>query len=273
MKRCGKISFCLAGALALTAISRAEDIALTGNPYTSIVARNIFGLLPPPVVDPNPPPVEPAVKITPNGIMSVFGQWQVLFKTSGGDKPGEQSYMLGEGQRQDDIEVVKIDQKSGVVTFNNHGVVEQLALADASANSTANTATKSAQGVWQTNPQTGLPVPTMNGVNAFPNPFGNRGANNAGSSGFGGAQNGAANSANGMNLNFGAAQTGGYTAPQPQNTMDPDVQKVIIVANHLKALQDGDPVAKIYPPTDLDDQAGIPSNVADPSPPDNPSSP
>src|SRR5471032_2440139 len=128
MKRCGKIAICLAGALTLNAGLRADDVALADNPYATIVARNIFSLNPPPPpVDPNAnAPVEPAVKITPNGIMSIFGQLQVLFKASGGGKPGDQSYILGEGQMDDEIEVVKIDEKNSLVTFKNHGLLQTL---------------------------------------------------------------------------------------------------------------------------------------------------
>ncbi|HEX3890165.1 MAG TPA: hypothetical protein VHX90_04875 [Verrucomicrobiae bacterium] len=263
MKRVDKIAICAAGGLALNAALRADDVALPGNPYALIVARNIFGLNPPPPpVDPNAAAPEPEVKITPNGIMSIFGQWQVLFKASGGGKPGDQSYMLGEGQRQDDIEVVKIDEKSSIVTFNNHGVVENLPLAS-SASTAAPTNPAGAL-----NPVGGVPVPFggagNNGVNGS-NSFNNRGGNNAGGGNFGGGQNNGAN--NSLNQTHNT-----YVAPQPQAAMDPDVQQVLIVANHLKALQDGDPVAQIYPVTDADKEAGIPSNT-DPNTttPDNPS--
>ena len=233
---------------------------MTGNPYALIVARNIFGLNPPPPpVDPNAQPAEPAVKITPNGIMSIFGQWQVLFKTSGGDK--DQSYMLAEGQRQDDIEVVKIDEKTGIITFNNHGVMEKLPLANAP--STAAPPIPAAG--FNPVAGSGISFPIVpgsarnDGRNGF-NPF-NRGGNT------GGGQN------NGANNNL-PVSGGSYNNPQqPEATMDPDVQQVLIVANHLKALQDGDPTAQIYPVTDADAVAGIPSNIATNTVPDNPSSP
>src|SRR5277367_7026696 len=110
MKCVWKMAVCLAVGLALVAGLRADNAAPSGNPYASIVTRNVFGLNPPPPpvspFDANPPP-----KITPNGIMSLFGQWQVLFKVSDparpGKPPGDQSYMLAEGERQDGIEVVK----------------------------------------------------------------------------------------------------------------------------------------------------------------------
>jgi hypothetical protein len=253
MKRCGKIAICLAGALASDAVLRADDTALTGNPYALIVARNIFALNPPPPpVDTSALPEEPAVKITPNGIMSIFGQWQVLFKTTGGGKPGDQSYMLAEGQGQDEIEVVKIDDKSGFITFNNHGVVEKIQLAN-SLSATAPIGPAGAMGFKPPLPGIGFPVlPVSAGNNgATGNPFARK---EIGAGGQSGANN--------------ITPTSGNNSPQSQATMDPDVQQVLIVANHLKAQLDGDPTAQIFPVTDADADAGVTSNIAPPTSPD-----
>ena len=92
-------------------------------------------------VDTSPVDTTPPPKITPNGIMTIFGQLQVLFKVANPGKPGkaagEDDYILSEGERQDDIEVVKIDEKGGMVTFNNHGETQQLPLVAATPSSTA----------------------------------------------------------------------------------------------------------------------------------------
>lgn len=116
---------------------RADDFVSADNPYAPIVTRNVFDIHPPPPVDPNAQNAEPPPKITPNGIMSAFGHLQVLFKVAIPAKPGQpakdQSYILSEGQAQDDIEVTKIDEKGSVVTFNNHGTVQELPLAVATA--------------------------------------------------------------------------------------------------------------------------------------------
>lgn len=103
------------------------------NPYTPIVTRNVFGLVPIPVgPPPDTTPATPPPKITPNGIMTIFGKLQALFKVVGTAKPGqpakEESYVLGVGERQDDIEVQKIDEKGAVITFNNHGTIQELPL-------------------------------------------------------------------------------------------------------------------------------------------------
>jgi hypothetical protein len=114
-----------------------DDLAVSdSNPYTPIVTRNVFGLLPIPVKDPSAdvPAVAPP-KITPNGIITIFGSKEALFKVAGTPKPGQplhdSSYELGEGESQDDIEVVKIDVPSQTITFNNHGTVQELPLAAA----------------------------------------------------------------------------------------------------------------------------------------------
>ena len=116
----------------------AED---AGNPYQTIIKRNIFGLLPIPVVDPASqlPPPEPPPKITPNGIMNIFGRLQVLFKVAVKPLPGQPAkdaaYVMSVGERQDDVAVVKIDQPDGIITFNNHGTIQELPLVATSASS------------------------------------------------------------------------------------------------------------------------------------------
>ena len=120
----------------------AQDAApASGNPYLPIVARNVFALVPIPTVDPATlaPPAEPPPKITPTGIMNIFGHLQVLFKVAtkppAGQPAKDEPYTMSEGERQDEIEVVKIDGKAGLVTFNNHGTVQELALVAATASS------------------------------------------------------------------------------------------------------------------------------------------
>jgi len=107
----------------------------SANPYVPIVERNIFNLVPMPSTDPaDAKPVDPPPKITPNGIMSLFGQVQVLFKVAEPGKAGkpaeDQSYVMSEGERQDDIEVTKIDALASIITFNNHGVIQELPLSN-----------------------------------------------------------------------------------------------------------------------------------------------
>jgi hypothetical protein len=126
LKQFRKISMGIAMMLTFIVGVRAGDVHASGNPYAPIVAKNIFGLTPL-VVTVTTQAIEPPVKIIPNGIISVFGQAQVLFKVAA--KTGmETSYIFAEGQKKDGIEVVKIDWRKGLITFNNHGFIQKLAL-------------------------------------------------------------------------------------------------------------------------------------------------
>ena len=138
-------TFLIAATLAVAAGARAQAVAAPASPpaagqatddkpYSTIVARNMFQLVPIPVHKPEDdlPPPEPPPKITPNGIMTIFGKLQALFKVASKGKPGQppkdESYVLTEGERQNDIEVVKINQPDGIITFNNHGTIQELPL-------------------------------------------------------------------------------------------------------------------------------------------------
>jgi len=228
MRCVGKIAVCLAGGLALHAGLRAETVAPPDNPYALIVVRNVFDLNPlqkneaPPVVEANPPP-----KITLNGIMNVFGHLQALYKVSDSGKPGQppkdSSYILSEGQGQDDVEVVKINEKDALVTFNNHGTVQELPLSSQSASSAPAAATG--------NPNIPGFHPIINGGNPG-NPFG--GPGNLGGTGanLGGGARPGGNGANNFNGLPTIQPRTTYSAPQPQQPeMTPEEQVIAIEAN------------------------------------------
>src|SRR5215213_9870200 len=110
------------GACAAASGIVAED---GGNPYNAIVARNVFGLRPAPInVAPEVKKADPP-KITPTGITTITGEKRVLFKVQLPARPPlaarEQSYILREGDRDGQIEVVSINEKTGLITFNNYG--------------------------------------------------------------------------------------------------------------------------------------------------------
>src|SRR5215471_8372582 len=75
MKRVQRIALGVACELALCATLEAGTLASTNNVYASIVARNVFGLSPPPP-QPSAPvqPPEPVDIITPTGIAAMSGQ-------------------------------------------------------------------------------------------------------------------------------------------------------------------------------------------------------
>jgi hypothetical protein len=179
--------------------------------------------------------------------MSIFGQLQVLFKVAGTAKPGQpakdESYILSEGQRQDEIEVIQIDEKNSLVTFNNHGIVQELPLVK--ANPPAVSTPMAAQGG---------PVPTRNltapnGENSgrIPGRFGGGPASGPGAArnrGMGG----------GSPLTTVPTSAGYSGQQQPQNTMTPEAQVILMEAQRAQLQKEGNPAAALIPPTVLTPQ-------------------
>ena len=130
-----KTTLCLVIALTRALESFAGNALALDNPYQPIVARNVFNLNPSlPVA--LPAPADPLPIITPNGITSIFGSAQVLFKAAHcapGQSASEKAYILGEGQREDDISVTRIDEKNAIITFVNHGNPQEIRLVAAAA--------------------------------------------------------------------------------------------------------------------------------------------
>jgi hypothetical protein len=264
----GKFIACLLGGLALTAGVRADDVLSPGDPYATVIARNIFGLNPPQLKDPNSQNTDPPPKITPNGIMTIFGELQVLFKVAGAPKPGgppptDESYILSEGQRQDDIEVVKIDEKNSIVTFNNHGETQQLPLVVTQPSSTPSPATAGPTGGAGTpggrfnpglvNPGGGPGARVRGGGGAY----GGSGVNSSGNGANSGVSGGAGNNAN-VGSNFGNTPARNNTfnaASQIPEGMTPEVQTIAIEANRLQAQQQQPGEPDIFPITDLTPQS------------------
>ena len=247
MNRCGKIAIGLAGGLALNMVASADDVVLPGDPYATVVARNIFGLNPPPPPGP-PQDATPPPKITPNGIMTILGEVQVLFKVAGTPKPGgppsaDESYILSEGQRQDDIEVVKIDEKNSIVTFNNHGETQQLPLVVTQPSSTPSPGLAGGPGAagGRFNP----------GGGPGARPRGNGGGGYGGSSANSGGQGNSGNANDSSNLSNVPTRSNTFNAAsQIPEGMTPEVQTIAIEAN--RAL--GGEAAQILPITELTPQ-------------------
>jgi hypothetical protein len=245
MKRLGTIAVCLAVGLVLNTSFGA------GNPYAPIAERNIFGLNPPQTV--TPPAPEPPSKITLNGIMTIFGTAQALFIVDVPPRPPapatQKSYIFSEGQGQDDIEVTHIDEKKSVVTFNNHGIVQEIPLVKAAPISTPTpvvmnsgfNAPAAAPGGYNNNNNVAGNVARFGnrfGQNQNKNPNMGNNSGNPGGPGFGNV----------------SSQAGG---PPVQQQLSPEEQMILIAAQHAQAQQAGDPIARIFPPTDLDQAAGV----------------
>ncbi len=121
---------CFLSSFAFCAAVNAISADTPLNPYQGIVDRNVFGLKPPPPLpkpeDNKPPPP----KITLTGITTILGNKRALMKVQVPAKPGEpakeQSYILTEGQRDGEIEVLEINELEGSVKVNESGLVTLL---------------------------------------------------------------------------------------------------------------------------------------------------
>ncbi len=93
------------------------------NPYHTVVEHNVFGLKPSPMTTSQTGETPPQIIL--NGIMTIFGDRRALFKTPATSTMfgpvKERSYMLAEGQRDGEIELLSVDMKAGAIKVNNHG--------------------------------------------------------------------------------------------------------------------------------------------------------
>lgn len=222
-------------------------VAPEENPYTPIVARNVFGLLPLPTNNPaDLAPATPLPKISPNGIMTVFGKLQVLFKVAkpppAGQPAKDESYVMSEGDRQDDIEVQKIDEPNATITFNNHGTIQTLELMKSSGPAGGPPAGAAPTGPGLANPLTAARLNAPNAGSALAGRFG-------------------------RNRNAGSAPDAAPPAPpttpvvngiyspaaemNEQNQMTAEQRILMIEAQRQKYLQEGNPIANMLPPTPM----------------------
>lgn len=253
--------------------------AVADGPYATIVARNMFGLvpIPPPDPDAGKPPEEAPPKITPNGIMTIFGKDQALFKVANKPKPGQpakdDSYVLAEGERQDDITVVKINHVEGLITFDNHGHTQELALIPAkeSGPSGGPGGGPGNRGGAFGQPNSGGQPPGTGGVRPFPgrvpgsNPSAGINNNNNSYSSNPGNPNAAMGigggvppiGANGGITMLGDSPVNANRVYQPvaDPTITPEQSVILIEAQRMKALQNGNTrMAAMLPNTPLTQQ-------------------
>jgi hypothetical protein len=113
-----KLMFGLALNAALVIGAQADNIRPANNsssgPYHTIMDRNVFQLVAPPVVKPvaPPPPAPPNVKLI--GLMEISGHAQGLFSISDPTAPGKVPIpvMMSVNERQSGVEVKEIDIKA-----------------------------------------------------------------------------------------------------------------------------------------------------------------
>jgi hypothetical protein len=254
-----------AGAWRANAVSSEADAAAAtaaDNPYQVIASRNVFALKPPPPPpDPTaaPPPDLPEIKL--QGISSLFGRRQVLVKLVEKAKPGQQgkeeALILKEGERYRDVEVVAIDMATGTVRFNNRGT-EVVKTMDKDAEKPpagpppAAAPAVAAAGVPRPGVPQPMPVPTA-GPNVPP-PIAAATVAHAPSPGATpDVATMAPPSAPGIALAAGGNPHGQSPTPAPPQPppLSREEQEILIEINRLRYQQEGDPRAKLLPPTSL----------------------
>ena len=120
---CGRNTLVCFLGLSLCVSVRAASSVPSG--YQSIVERNVFGLNPPKPGGLPTPPVAPPPKLTLTGITTLLGNKRALLTMQVPNKPAE-NFILTEGQRDGEIEVLQIDEKAGSVKVLNHGIEQTL---------------------------------------------------------------------------------------------------------------------------------------------------
>ena len=174
VKRDAKIFGSAVVALALSAAA-GRSASGTQDPrlYQTIPDKNVFHLKdPPPLTAPSKPVENPTVpKIILNGITTILGRKMALMKlmlpTKTPGDTGERSLMLREGERENDVEVLQINEKNGSVRVNDFGTVVTLTFDRDGAKSVA-AAPASAPTPAGLTPTPSIPVPTPNPPPSFP---------------------------------------------------------------------------------------------------------
>ncbi len=111
----------LAGPLGATNLRAAAS-----EPYCPILESNIFRLRAPEAVVQPTTPTPPLPQITLAGITTILGEKRVLLKVQFPARPPEpaheKSYILGEGQQADGIQVLEINPPAGSARVKVSGV-------------------------------------------------------------------------------------------------------------------------------------------------------
>src|SRR5262245_40756768 len=140
----------------------------SANPYQGIVDRNVFGLKPPPPIsDSKTPPVKDPPPITLTGMTTILSTKRVLLNVQSPGKP-VQSFILAEGQREGDIEVLEIDERAGSTKINYAGTTVPLSFEKNGPKLTASappTAVPGTPGVGVTTMASAMPAANANTAN------------------------------------------------------------------------------------------------------------
>ena len=141
--------------------------------------------------------------------------------------------MMGEGDRQDGIAVTKIDEQAGMITFDNHGVIQTLALTSESDASTSTTPANGA-GVRGFMPPGHRPGGRLGQARNFANPSdgSSPGSYSSPSGNNNSSSSGNYPSANPMS-GSGTPSFSGNNSSQQANQLSPEAQALIMEQNRI----------------------------------------
>jgi hypothetical protein len=264
MMRCGKTVACLLSVFVGSTSARALATASPGSPYGGIVDRNVFALKPPPAPEPPKPPPAPPTKIILTGITTILGKKQALLKAQIPAKPGEParevSLILTEGQRDEEIEVIAIDEKANTVKVNNSGTIQTLNFEKdgpklTSAPPGARPGSQSPGGVNSLRPNQGGPLRTIP----------TRSLRSPSSSSADGSQSQSGPAADDQAslqeppaADAQAAVPSDQLTPEQISELSEDEKEVLIEEQRAQLLDLGDPAAMLLPPTKYTPEGEMP---------------
>ena len=255
MSNLGRTAFPIMAAFA--GLSLATLAHARSNPYQVIVERNPFGLkpVPPPVTETNQTVATPPVKVVLTGVTSMFGpnSKRVFLEMTEQQPAGKPAAtpiraMLGEGDREGDIEVVSIDIDRSVVRIRNSGAESELTFevakpapstpagqAAASAASAAPAAPASSQPIIISSSESRGGVTMAGGGGAFQ-------GNTAGVTSFGGSTPMAPGNSGGVSSYGGISPTGFSPSGSPALAGSPSIPSRVL--RTPQATESLDPAAR-----------------------------
>ena len=163
-----------------------------------------------------------------------------------GQPQKDASYVMNEGERQDEITVLKIDNKAGVVTFDNHGTVQELSLVPATSSSGYPAPPGAPRGGMPGMNNPALRAAPSGGASVLPA----MGAASATGPGGRKVRTGG-NASQASSTATSASSIRGNGQPAQPETLSPEAQIIMMESQRAKWLDQGNPAAAIIPPTPI----------------------
>jgi len=254
-------------ALAATAVAASinapsDDAAATGdaNPYGAIVMRNVFGLSDAPIAPAQTNVELPPPNVTLIGLSTLEKIPQAILvvkppQVPGHPPPAEETYIMNQGERRGSLELVRINMKAGTAKIKLEGAESTISMRT-NAPMRAAASTPATLGGAPARPTAGYTAPAAGGYTPPPaggytpppaagyTPPTQPGMASAGQGGYN-----SGTSANTYEPANGIPQRQVRTDQPP--ALSPEEQTLMIEAQRQEAIQRGDSIAIILPPTEM----------------------